>query len=352
MRAQAHCCVLITLVLGALQIGACSRTGLLSGDEESPGCTPGKVALTRASPTVMFVLDRSASMDNRLVEENWNSPRRWVALTNGLESTLTSIESNVRIGALLFPSNDTICGVDTEVSLAPEFNNAERLIALMHMPENAPGGGTPTAAAIDVAATALLGMRTSKQARALVLATDGVPDCNDQLDPADCRCTEPDGTCHDAPQCLDDYATNQRIEYYASKQIPTYVLGLQSESEGTNAKRWNAMAADVLNAMAQKGGRPQTNSAQKYYAARSEAELNNALSAISGLVGACLYLTLSVPNAGGTIQLTLDGEPLSDTDWQWHDKSNGEIAFGADVCAQLQSEQSPQLTANVTCGHQ
>jgi hypothetical protein len=65
-----------------------------------------------------------------------------------------------------------------------------------------------------------------------------------------------------------------------------------------------------------------------------------------------VFLTTSVPNAGGTIQLVLDGNVLSDSQWSWQDRNNGEIVLGAELCQELAGQDAPQLTANVSCADQ
>jgi hypothetical protein len=179
-------------------------------------------------------------------------------------------------------------------------------------------------------------------ARALVLATDGAPDCNATLQPHTCRCASP--PCNAATRCLDDKSTVDKISASLAEGIPTYVIGIETAGDTS--------FSDVLNAMALAGGRPQTGAAQSYYAARTASELDAALMTVSQQVGACVFLTTSVPNAGGTIQLVLDGNVLSDSQWSWQDRNNGEIVLGAELCQELAGQDAPQLTANVSCADQ
>jgi hypothetical protein len=342
MRLQAHCSVSVTLTLGAMLVGGCSRTGLLVDDSyvQAPvGCTEGRLELTRAYPIVIFVLDRSTSMDTAMGGTG-RGKTRWQALASALAATLPSIDSSVQIGALLFPAiSSKSCDVAASPELTPQRGNVAKLLTLMQ--DSSPGGSTPTAAAIDAAAKTLLGTRASTNARALVLATDGGPDCNSSLDGRNCRCASTTSACYVSTRCLDDVRTVQRISEYQAQGLATYVIGIQSDGD--------ANYSDVLDAMAVAGGRPQSNAPQQYYAARSEAELDTALTAIGQLVGTCVYLTTSVPNAGGSIRLTLDGIGLAATQWRWQAKSNGEILLDPDVCRQVLSEETPQLQATVDC---
>src|SRR6185503_10533328 len=105
-----------------LLVGACgARTGLLAPEPSLPdasvdaampiGCMPGSFALTKAQPTLMFVLDRSGSMGMRFS----GAATRWQVLTAGLQSTLPSVDATMQIGALLFPSTggNQSCSVAT-----------------------------------------------------------------------------------------------------------------------------------------------------------------------------------------------------------------------------------------------
>jgi hypothetical protein len=304
-------------------------------------CTPGSFTLDRADPAVLFVLDRSRSMAATF--SNGNS--RWEVLTEALASALAPVDKTMSMGALAFPDSSTngSCTVAGAPDLLPGLGNADALVSLMRT--KGTGGSTPTADAIDVAGKAMLGIRAASTARTMVLATDGGPDCNSALDPSTCRCVS--GTsCNTAARCLDDTRTIERITSYAAQSIPTYVIGIGSATDTTNN--------DVLDAMAVAGGRPQTATAHRYYGANSAAELNAALVAIRNQVGACTYLTRSVPNAAGTITVVVAGEiipydPTGATGWRWADQANGEIVFLGDLCTKVaQAGAAPSVDVSCT----
>jgi hypothetical protein len=182
----------------------------------------------------------------------------------------------------------------------------------------------------------------------MILATDGEPNCNGSLDPGSCTCVESNAGCRfNVNQCLDDVRTIDRIASQAKKGLPTYVIGIEDASD--------ARFASVLDRMAEAGGRPQTGATHKYYSGNSEAELEAALVTIRNQVGSCTYLTTSVPDARGTISVTLDGanlpfDPSGTSGWGWSDRNNGEILLAGDACATVAAEPVPALTAQVTCG--
>ena len=335
---------------GLALLASCgARTGLPVGkilavedasDAAPVGCVPGSFTLAKALPTVMFVIDRSGSMSTRFS----TAGSRWSVLTSGLAKALPSVDGSMQIGALLYPNvgaarSALSCAVPGAADLLPKTGNVKPLLTAMQA--NGPGGATPTAAALDVANAALLSVRSSRSARAMVLATDGGPNCNSALDPHTCACADLGAGCRrNANQCLDDVRTVARIASYASQGVPTYVIGIGNDA-----------ASATLDAMANAGGRPQSG-AHAYYAATSEQELDRALVTIRDNVGACTYLTPSVPDADGHITLAIDGKPVTfeaTNGWTWIDRSNGELVLSGDAC-KLVSGAALNVVATVSCG--
>jgi hypothetical protein len=351
-------------LIAALVLTGCgSRTGLPI-DETSDGgasvpdagpdahtvvqCTPGTVGLTRADPAVMLVLDRSGSMGDAL-RRGTPGENRWQVLTDALGNALPPVDQSMTIGAIFFPtgaSRNVTCAVPSTASVAPAKGAVSKLLDLMR--SNQPGGGTPTADAIDAAAGLLAQVRAASTARAMILATDGEPNCNLGLNADTCTCVESTQGCRGQPnQCLDDTRTIDRITAQTKKGIPTYVIGIEDEGD--------LQFSSVLDAMAVAGGRPQTGASHKYYAGNSEAELEDALVVIRNQVGSCTFLTSSVPDAHGTITVTIDGVPLPfdptrTNGWAWNSQDNGEIVLVGDACARLTKEPSAKLSADVACG--
>jgi len=337
---------LVVLVNAGLLCGCVGfRTPLDDPPKVDAGiaCVRGSSNLTHAQPTVMFVLDRSASM-NTAMGGGLTSQSRWHALGTVLGSVLPAVDNAVAIGALLFPAAGTVrlnCSLPGGADLQPAVGNVAGLVRLMN--GSATGGATPTAGAIDMAAKLVLGLRTATAARALVLATDGGPNCNGSLNARTCRCTSGTGSnaCRDAVECLDDARTVDEISRFEAQGLPTYVIGIQSQG--------NTQFADVLNAMALAGGRPRSGATESYYAASSEADLSDALTAIRDQVGACTYLTSSVPDPNGSIVLNLDGIDIPSEQWSWENLANGEIVLNGDACQTAAAVKTPVLTAVVQC---
>ena len=155
-------------------------------------------------------------------------------------------------------------------------------------------------------------------------------DCNDALDPSTCRCVNGMQSCKGkSSRCLDDVRTEERIAAALAVGLPTYVIGIQDEGDDA--------LTDVLDSMADAGGRPKLDGGQRYYAARSEGELTSALAVIRDQVGACVYLASSVPDPQGSITVSLGGatiphDPSGIEGWTWADQANGEIILAGSAC--------------------
>jgi hypothetical protein len=304
-------------------------------------CKAGLFSLRKANPTLLFVIDRSRSM---LSDFGGAGQSRWEVLRLALSRALPPVDDTMDIGALLFPapgSSGMSCSVSSAPNLRPSVGHVAPLLALLAA--NPPGGSTPTADAIATAARSLQGTRAASTARALVLATDGAPDCNTALSPQTCVCAQ--GNNCQASRCLDDTRTVGRIASAAATGLPTYVIGIQDGA--------TSPLAAVLDTMADAGQRPQKGQSHRYYAVSSEAELAAALVTIRDQVGACTYLTSSVPDPRGTIRVTLDGlelpfDPSGETGWNWADRNNGEILLSAAECSSA-SVSGAQLSAELGC---
>jgi hypothetical protein len=324
-----------------------------AGADAQVPCIPGKFQLTPATPSVMFLLDASGSMNETFAS---NGATRWQVLGSSLATALPSVNNTMSIGAVVFPDvsqqSDQDCAAPSSVNLAPAVGNVDPLLNLIN--SISPLGGTPTADAIPVAAQDLLGIRAASNARAIILATDGAPNCNPALDSDTCTCADPQQTIcgqqgppFDPQLCLDDTRTVSRITEFTAEGLPTYVIGIHDPG--------NTEDESVLNEMADAGGRP-LSGADHYYSAASQADLENAFVAIRNQIGTCTYLTSSVPNGQGTITVTVNGvtipfDPSGKQGWKWGDEANGEIIFVGQACTNLGEADggTQKIDANVAC---
>lgn len=311
--------------------------GLDAGfDAGTKPCIEGRFVLAPATPVVVLVLDKSGSMNEALP----GAVSKWAALRTSLRATLPAVDQSMQLGLLLYPvSPQQACSSFVRPNPEPALGNVATI--LQTLDATTPAGGTPTADAIQAAMTSLQDRRTASTARAIVVATDGVPNCNFALDPRSCLCAQP--LCL-AAECVDDDRSVARVVAAADAGIPTYVIGIERPGDFFTA---------VLDRMAVAGGRPLPGSI-KYYSATSAAELSQAFSSIRDQVARCTFLTSSVPNATGSIRVEAAGavvpfDPTGLTGWNWTDRPNGELVFRGATCAQLMGTMQ-RLEAIVACG--
>lgn len=316
--------------------------------EEPPGCIPGTFDLTPATSQIMFVLDRSRSMRFRLDSNVLADPgvtSRWTALRDALNQVISPFSNQIAMGARFFPvvgadgTSAEACAQDPAgAAIAPALNNAATILQVFN--DTVPIGGTPTAAALRLAAD-----QTSQRravARAIVVATDGAPNCNPANDPVTCVCTSldpplpPGQPCRassvpndpDGSNCLDESNTVKVVQdTYANRKIPVFVVGIGV----TNT------FASTLNAMAVAGGRPRATT-PRYYPAETPAELTTAFTVVRDSVAKCSYVTPSAPNDPNAIDISVNGrtiprDPSHLDGWDWIDHEYGQLQLFGSACA-------------------
>lgn len=367
MSRRARRAAFLVWTLGAASVAACgSRTGLFGADngaafdasvdardaadakdvfdaadanDAKVACIPGNVVFTVATTQLMFVLDRSGSMAYSLDGAQKAPPvgqSRWEVLHSGLEKAIVPYDQQIAMGAKFFPLHIPFdpnigCEMDDEDVIAPALGNSS---AILQVFTQVPLGGTPTYDALVAASKTLASTRSVS--RAIVLATDGEPNCNPDLDQLTCACTQPDaGACtgnNDGSNCLDIDRTVTTITDLAQKEkTPTYVLGIVAQS--------NSRLVGLLDQMAIAGGRPRPAAPgeARSYNVQTQQDMDTALGAIRDSVSQCTYLTPSAPTDPTKIQVFIDGTPVDrdpshTSGWDWVDKDYGELAFFGASC--------------------
>jgi hypothetical protein len=278
-------------------------------------CIDGTFSLSPAEPVVMMVLDRSGSMDALISP----SQTRWEALVASLQATLPQVDQRMQLGGLAFPTSTTDpCTVPPIAGIWPARGNVPLLVS--NLSSLRPEGPTPTQSALQVASQVLRGRRASNSARAMVLATDGQPTC----------------TGNPLPDVLDE------LSRAARDGIPTYVIGIADDPS----------LRPALQAMAVAGARPRPG-ALGFYSAQSPTELQLAFRTVRDQVGACSFLTNSVPDGDGGIRVTFEGLQVpvdqgGSGGWRWTDRDNGELALVGSICDRAITRPS-SLVVTVSC---
>lgn len=345
----------VVVIALALLAGCGAKTGLTIPDvpmdappipdapdapDTPPICIPGEFEIVPASADVVFVIDRSGSM-RQAIDGDEMRPRaewRWTLLGEALEVAFSRFDDRVRVGGEFYPDEMEMTipppppaeacrsssGIDVPISATGEA------AILATFPRTDPFGGTPTAVAVAEAAAAL--RRAGSPRRFIVLATDGGPNCNDRLDARTCVCTSamPGDCAVDLDlgryACLDDTRTVRTISEAAGAGTPVFVIGIEPTGRPE--------LTDVLERMAVAGGRPRMVPGERaFYSVASEAELAEALDAITGSISRCGFVSPSVPVDESTFSIEIDGVPVARTAWEWVDRARGELELGAEACA-------------------
>lgn len=286
---------------------------------------------------VVFVLDRSGSMrsDFAGLEDQPRERWKWTQLQESLADVFTALDPAVRIGAKFYPDEiDTpapsplqTCalapGLDVPIS---EYSRSE---VIREFDRTNPSGGTPTAAAIIAAAEALEG--SSASFRYVVLATDGVPNCNSDIAATECVCTGTSDICDSRTGtslgCLDDDGTVGAVERTLNTGIPTFVIGLDDDSHAFNL--------EVLDRMAMAGGRPREGE-HSFYAVRSQQQLHAAIDEIATSISRCSFVVPTAFSRAANRQIEIDGQAVAEDSvngWSWSAGDEGRLILNGDACA-------------------
>lgn len=276
-------------------------------------CETVRAVETDVTPEALLVLDRSGSMNQTSAEF---LDTRWNAVVNAVTTMTAEHQSELGFGLMLFPSprSNDFCAAG-EVIVNPGLDNAATIASTFDF--TSPGGATPTAATLRAARDyfeARLGLDSVVPA-AVILATDGGPNCNPFLDVETCRCVIP-GACdvaNPAPAdeiCLDDVATIEAADALHQAGVSTYVIGIPGSEE----------FAGVLDQIAIAGGTARSLEAgpQRYYPATDAESLASALDAVRVRVEKCqrvvrVELDRALSEAQ-SVAVALDGAPVERDD--------------------------------------
>jgi hypothetical protein len=241
-------------------------------------------------PRVLLVVDKSGSMNDPFGNGN-NGNSKWVTTQQVVGDVVTTLAGSVEFGLMVYPDFDGVNGdVCAEGALKVDVG-PDTTAAIINQLNSIPrgSGGTPSATTLFEAST-VLGRLTGDAPRAVVLATDGGPNCNGSLDGNTCRCVAQDPSqCQQfAENCLDDANTISAAAQLNAAGFPVFVIGISGSENFT----------DVLNATANAGGTGTS------YPATSGDALAAALEDIAIRVGACRFdLPQNVSPADVTVKV-------------------------------------------------
>ena len=325
--------------------GRCVANSTNDGGVDGDGgneCANVDLNLAPTIPTVMLLVDRSASMNSAISAED--STVRWTAVRDALvdpdDGVVTRLEGQVSFGATLYSAirNGGFNGSepDDDVSLAPcprmpataetKQGNLEDIETLFE--DNGPTGGTPTAQALSAVAAGFP-EPINDGPKIIVLATDGAADSCQQRD-------EDAGTLG---------AVEDAAETAFGAGITTFVLSLGDDLGAPDIVAHLQRVANEGQGLDRETGEAQV------FTATTSQQLRDAFDDI--IIGArdcelTLNGELVIERAGeGTV--TLNGNDLAfGDDWEVLDAST--IALVGEACTTLKTSENVSLSASFPCG--
>jgi hypothetical protein len=326
-----------TDVVGETPSGAGNATGSFKLDGSPPSSGGGGSTVTgdaicglqtkqasRGITDVLLVLDRSGSMSESIAEDcccssacntatngkmcanTTSCTERWPALTSAVTATIGQ-GADINWGLKFFSTppqgggrQSDSCAVNNGVEVGVAAGSAGSIqTAIAGV---TPGANTPTAKAVAVATTYLRGVNDQNN-KAILLATDGEPNCKGGS-----------GTGSDVP------GTVTAIGAAKAAGFNVYVIGI-GPSVGN------------LDNFAQAGG------TSHYYPATSPADLAKALAEISTQVTSCTFLMSEAPPVPEDVAVYIDGKLVpKDPVNGWSFGANSQtIVFGGAACDSLKS---------------
>lgn len=367
------------LLLGAcalLSLGCGAKTGLLIPDADTlpdsgmdagidaPMCMPREVGLRRRGAQVVFVLDRSNSMDDTLRgdERDPGDPRpsRWDIVGRTLGEVLVDADELLEVGAKFYPglravdgrTPEEACSVDPGIDIPPGRGQVPALLSVFDT--TIPAGGTPTAVALGEVERYLASRPAPGVPRFIVLATDGGPNCNpDTGVPTDiCLCTgrpeDCDPTSDFGPyNCIDDVRTLNTIrDLFDGLSIPVYVIGIDDPSRPD--------LADVLDRMAVAGGRPRDEpGGRRFYSVSRIADLRSALTTITDSIARCVFVVSPPPTVDARVELAVGGVRIArdgtrTEGWDFTAPDRSEITLFGGACERATAT-GGEVVATILC---
>lgn len=361
---------------GTLNLGGTGGTGAEAGTGmggEGGGCGQTDLAAEPPAVSILLVVDKSSSMTGT---PSGFSEDKWTALGTALGEALDAAQDKVAFGLDFYPFGDDsdpnatveMCDMPTSADILVPIGAGTSTVPLIvdALADYEPAGGTPTAAAL---ARALEYFTNGDGAsiegeRYVLLATDGGPNCNPDLECEIDACTlNMDGlncggqNCCDAmldpqgPQsCLDEDEAVAQVTALADAGVKTFVVGIP----GTSAY------GDTLDAMAVAGQRENPDAPPSYYRVESTGGtegLAEVLTSItSGVIRSCrlqLTSTPEDPDYEGLLNVEIDGEnvpQMGDGGWEV-DRSTSPptIVLKGATCEAMESRGAEQVTITYGC---
>lgn len=308
--------------------GANDKDGSQDLDLGYPICDEMTITAGEVPPNLMLMVDTSGSMNDPTAAGSGRTKLQ--DTKDALNQLLDSGAGHIRFCWMHFPLNptgDNHCGESPAVEVecgADQVTQIEQLVSGLHAV-----GGTPTGPALQTAYDYQV-LHDETRGNYVVLLTDGLPTC-------------PSGGGDNENQADNQLAINAVSDLHAAG-IDTFVIGLGEDL--------NAANPDLLNQLAQRGGRARSQ-AVKYYQANSVDELQLVLHDIQGAVLDCVLTLDSVPEYPAFLWMAFDNvlvdkDPDHVNGWDYDEGSNQIMIYGP-ACDQLRSGSVIKIDVKMGC---
>jgi hypothetical protein len=240
-------------------------------------------------------------------------------MKNALTSVLPGKDAAIRWGLMLYPSDDE-CGAG---QVAAPIKSGGAAATLAQLGPVDPEGATPTYSSLDAARAYFGSIPVNPDGRFVLLATDGLPNCNGN------------------PSTPSNNLTIAAAQNLAAAGIKVYVIGFGSVA---------AADPQFLKDLAIAGG------TGDFFPATTPASLEAALTQISGTVttASCSFTLGGTPADPAKIGVTLDGatiprDPSHQTGWDYDAASNSITLYG-DTCNAVKGGGGATVGVDYGCG--
>ena len=233
---------------GATQVCECTDTGISGVQTCDEQGNWGDCQCSDPDPCgdgVVWVIDRSGSMADPV--------SKWNDFMDALQIIIDDNDGSVPMGLVMYPDNtcdpvddqniDNLCMEPDAVDIPVGNDTGQSVLDALDEVETC--GGTPTAGALEVALQEVQSSATELQ---IILITDGLPNCNVDLNGDTCECIK--DNCTDQPyQCLDSADTVAAAAALYQIGAPVHVFAYDVEMEMD--------LMDVMDDIAEAGGSSQ-----------------------------------------------------------------------------------------------
>jgi hypothetical protein len=218
---------------------------------------------------------------------------KWAQMTPAINTVVGMTDTTVNWGLKFFADTDNTCGVGNGVAVQVGTNTAGAISTAIQGRTAANGGvtngsRTPTRLAENAGSAYMRGL-TDQNPRFILLATDGLPNCQPG----------------NSDSAADDSAgAVMAVSDAAAMGIPTFVVGIATSGMGGDT---------TLSNMAVAGGFPRPGGNPSYYSVGSTSEFVSVLQTLVGVAATCTFTVPNPPNADtdrGHIGVIVNGTEL------------------------------------------